>query len=81
MKNINGWDAFILAGLLIGFSWMLGILVIAILAVSFCWVWNLTLAPMGAPPIGFLRAAGLLLLWVILRCAGESVKISASLRG
>ena len=51
----------------------------ALLAFPFEWVWNWSVVPL-LPCISYWRAVGLLLLWLILRIAGEGVKISAETR-
>ena len=54
---------------------------LAVLALPFSWLWNLTLVPLASvPAICYGRAVGILLLWLILQLAGEGVKLSAGLR-
>ena len=70
------------AAILIGLSALiLNVVLVAVSAGPFSWLWNRTLVPLfGAPVLGYLHALGLLSLWVLLHWVGKGVGVSAKLR-
>jgi hypothetical protein len=62
-------------------STFLNLVLVGLLALPFMLVWNWTVVPLGMlPAIGYGRSCGLLMLWLILRIAGEGGRISAKTR-
>jgi len=59
-------------------TWILNILLIAVLAAPVSWLWNWAVVPLGSlPALTYSRAFGLLVLWFLLRLAHVGVKVSA----
>ena len=68
--------------ILLGLAAMvMNVVLVAVLALPFAWLWNWTLVPLlQAPMLGYRHALGLLLLWTLLQWVGAGVKLGLKLR-